>query len=116
MCSIINVFLASFQGAHSTTHTHHVHDQVSTKKTPVRRLLKARILWRRDKKDESATSPPVERRRGWKNRKDVLQQTVGNDQRPRLKLQANGVEIEGLVNTGVDVTHFTNILEFRMAT
>jgi hypothetical protein len=34
----------------------------------------------------------------------VLQQTVGNDQRPRLKLQANGVEIEGLVNTGVDVT------------
>ena len=25
----------------------------------------------------------------------MLQQTVGNDQRPRLKLQANGVEIEG---------------------
>lgn len=39
------------------SNTHHVHDQMSAKKTPVGRLLKARVLQRREEKDESATSP-----------------------------------------------------------
>jgi hypothetical protein len=46
----------------------------------------------------------------------VFWQAVVNDKRQELKSQVNGIEVEGLVNTGVDVTHFTNILEFRMAT
>lgn len=48
--------------------------------------------------------------------KCVFWQAVVNDKRQELKSQVNGIEVEGLVNTGVDVTHFTNILEFRMAT
>lgn len=31
-------------------------------------------------------------------------------------MQVNGVEIEGLVGTGTDITHFTKILGFKMAT
>ena len=31
-------------------------------------------------------------------------QTTINDQRPKLKIQINGIEIEGLVDTGGDVT------------
>lgn len=30
-------------------------------------------------------------------------QTTINDQRPKLKIQINGIEIEGLVDTGADV-------------
>ena len=60
---------------------------------------------------------PVERPGGFGNTgKCVFWQAVVNDKRQELKSQVNGIEVEGLVNTGVDVTHFTNILEFRMAT
>ena len=34
----------------------------------------------------------------------VFWPTAINDQRPKLKVQINGVEIEGLVDTGADVT------------
>lgn len=48
---------------------------------------------------------PVERTGGVGNTgKCVCWQTVVNDQRPKLKLQVNGIEIEDLVDTGADVT------------
>ena len=47
-------------------------------------------------------------------------QTVVNDQKPKLKLQVNCVEIEGLEDTEADVTIIPptpkEMLEFRMAT
>jgi hypothetical protein len=35
---------------------------------------------------------------------NVFWERVVNDQRPKLKFQVNGVEIEDLVDTGADVT------------
>jgi hypothetical protein len=51
----------------------------------------------------------------------VFRKIVVNDQRPKLKLQVNDIEIEGLVDTPIQTSHccdyhFTKILEFRMAT
>jgi hypothetical protein len=34
----------------------------------------------------------------------VFWQTTINDQRPKLKIQINGIEIEGLVDMGADVS------------
>ena len=36
--------------------------------------------------------------------KYVFWKTVVNDQRPKLMVQMNGIDIEGLVDTGADVT------------
>lgn len=35
---------------------------------------------------------------------NMFWETVINDQRPKLKLQVNGIEIVGLVDTGTDIT------------
>lgn len=37
-------------------------------------------------------------------RKQVFWQNAVNDQRSKLKIQINGIEIKGLVDTGADVT------------
>jgi hypothetical protein len=61
-------------------------------------------------------SAPVEKTEGFGSTgKCVLWQMKVNDQRPKLKLQVNGGEIEGLVDTRADLS-FPQILEFRMAT
>ena len=36
--------------------------------------------------------------------KQIFWQTTINDKRPKLRLQLDGIEIKGLVNTGVDIT------------
>lgn len=35
---------------------------------------------------------------------NMFWESVINDQRPKLKLQVNGIEIVGLVDTGTDIT------------
>ena len=37
-------------------------------------------------------------------RKQVFWQIAISDQRPKLKIQINGIEIEGLVDIGTDIT------------
>lgn len=50
-------------------------------------------------------SAPVEKTEGFGSTgKCVLWQMKVNDQRPKLKLQVNGGEIEGLVDTRADLT------------
>lgn len=51
----------------------------------------------------------VQKKKKTKNRRvEVLEnmfwESVINDQRPKLKLQVNGIEIVGLVDTGTDIT------------
>ena len=49
--------------------------------------------------------------------KCVLWQTVVNDQRPKLMLQMNGIDIEGLVDTRADVSiDFPKVLKSILAT
>ena len=38
----------------------------------------------------------------------MLWKPVVSDQRQKLKLQVNGIEIEGLVDTGADIISFCN--------
>ena len=47
---------------------------------------------------------PVNRTGGFKNtRKGVFWQTIINDERPKLKLQVNSIEISDLVDTKTDL-------------
>ena len=59
---------------------------------------------------------PIERTRTLVSTgKYTFWQITVNDQKPKLTVQMNGVEIEGLADTGADVS-FPKVLESRLAT